>query len=43
MHFIDMSYPDDLAQTPYRRTDGWVGVDGWMMDGRTGMDGLTDS
>jgi hypothetical protein len=28
MHFTDMSYPDDLAQTPYRLTDGWM--DGWM-------------
>jgi hypothetical protein len=33
MHFIDMSYPDDLAQTPDRQWCVWM--DGWMMDGWT--------
>ena len=36
MHFIDMSYPDDLAQTPDGRTDRRM--DG-RKEGRTGMDG----
>ena len=50
MHFIDMSYPDDVAQTPDRRRCVWM--DGWM-EGQGRMDrqtarlihsiGLTDS